>query len=935
MSTRMPPRGRGPQKPVTQPVAYKGEHKTTAAKPERKRRLDFLIVLVVVGLVAVYAAVSSGAAPVDNPGVTLPGGKNKTPKPGTTAAAGNNTPATDLPRITEVMSSNSGAITAEDGKYYDWVEIYNPTNKTINLQGFALSDNLKKPTKCILPSYPLEPGKYAIVFLDGLDDESKLKLHASFKLKATEPQSLILVEPSGTQVQSIPIPELKSNASYSLDMNDGKTWSVTDSSTPGFPNTKEGEAAFAQTRRATSDVIINEVMAGNTLTIKDGDGEYSDWVELYNGSDKEIDLTGWGLSNRESEPKRWEFPEMKLGPKKYLTVFVSGKNQSEAGKELHTDFRLNAFKDTILLSNFRGQIVSQIAINNLKSDTSFGMVPGTTNWEIFTHPTPGQPNNEDGFIALQSAMFADEPGDIVISEVMGNNVDTLKDQYEDYPDWIELFNRSNKDIKLDGWGLTDKSDELGRWRLPDVTIKAGEYLTIFASGRNLTDAKNNLHTDFAIGSGGDILVLTQPGGEIADRCFVPALRSGVAYARPNGKAQFEYSSSPTPGKENTQGYASIAPEPMLSHKAGMYDNDFTLTITATDSNTKVYYTLNGDTPTKNSTLYSGPIDIKKKTKTTNGKAITGATVVRAIALRDGSLPSNPVCATYFVGTDIHLPVLSIAVDNDPMFNPATGLYMKGPKAESKYPYHGSNFFKDTELPAHLELIEPEGIIGISQDVGLRIFGQYSRGENFKGLALIARSEYGANALEYQIFPDQPFTSYKSVVLKPGGQDVHRTGMRDVLAASLARDAIQNDESGGPSVYVQAYRTAVQFVNGEFWGVTHIREKINTHTIAQHYNVDENKVWILEGTGKIVKAGGTAAKEDFLDMIDFAQDNDLSNQANFDKIATMMDIDSYIDWLRCKSAPATPIWQTSACGRHRRRAASGGGSSMISAGASTL
>lgn len=880
MSTRMPPRGGAPQRPPYRPPA--SVRKKAGASRERRRVFDIVVFIVVIALVAVFARQLGAPSSNANAGAT----QGASGKPAGTAL-----PSGEQPLITELVSSNKGSITDWKGEYCDWIEIYNPTGNAINMAGFALSDNMKQPAKFVMPFYMLEPGQYMIVYADG-GASTETEIHAGFKLKNASQEELLMTDPSGNVIQQVLFPTLQENCSYALDPATNQ-WAPTDKYTPGFANNEEGWAAYQQTRRATEQVALTEVMAGNTLTLKDKDGEYSDWLEIHNPTDKPIDITGWGLSNKEAVPKRWVFPKTVLEPGQYIVVFCSGKNHAVEGEELHTDFRLNAFQETVLLSNLRGQIVngSQVQINRQNNDESFGRVPGSDTWQPFAHPTPGHPNDEAGWNEFQKTLYADaELGPVIINELMGNNTRTLKDQFGEYPDWIELYNRSDSPVNLKGWGLTDEPDELGRWQFPDYTLGPGKYVTVFASGRNLTDSdavsKKKLHTDFGISSGG-IVALTTPDGAVADRCFVPILRAGLSYDRPEGSMLFGYSTEPTPNAANTGNYPGMAPEPAFSLKAGLYDAEQSVELTVSDPEAKIYYTLDGDPPSQSDTLYTGPITVSKPTGVE-----FGATVIRAAAFREGYLPSNTTTSTYIVGQDIDLPVLSIAVDNEAMFNERTGMYEQGNPYEKEYPFHGANFWKDMELPANIELLEPDGTVGISQEAGIQIAGDYSRGDVFKAFDIIARSEYGKNSFDHQIFPDQPYKSYKAFISRPGGQDVKFSGMRDILVISLARDTIPKDNAiGGPSVYTQDVRLALEFVNGEFWGVTTLHEKIDEHTLAQNYHVNESSIDLIDLNGK-AKFGSS---KDYSDLVSYAKTHDLSNPENYKYVSDRMDIDGYINY----------------------------------------
>ena len=278
----------------------------------------------------------------------------------------------NTPLITELMSSNNGTITNEDGQYCDWIELYNPSDQPINLAGFTLTDDPEAPAQYVLPYWVLDPGTYVLLYADD-QPSTDTELHVPFKLR-DKGEILILFDSERVEVQRVSFPGMESNVSYALHA-ETLEWVPTDRCTPGYDNTDEGYAAYQESHRAVSPVFINEVMPGNTITLSDEDGEYSDWVELYNPSPATIDLTGWGLSDTEDTPKRWEFPAAQIGPGEYLVVFLSGKNKAGAGGQFHTDFKLNAYEDTILLANKRGQIVSEVAISDVGEDMSYALIP--------------------------------------------------------------------------------------------------------------------------------------------------------------------------------------------------------------------------------------------------------------------------------------------------------------------------------------------------------------------------------------------------------------------------------------------------------------------------------------------------------------------------------------------------------------------------------
>ncbi len=110
--------------------------------------------------------------------------------------------------------------------------------------------------------------------------------------------------------------------------------------------------------------------------------------------------------------------------------------------------------------------------------------------------------------------------DVVISEFQAINDDTLLDEDGDPSDWIEVQNRAGTAVNLDGWILTDSRIE-DKWIFPDVTLEPGEFLTLFASGKNRAEPESQLHTNFQLNGSGEYLALIRPDGSISDE-YSPA-----------------------------------------------------------------------------------------------------------------------------------------------------------------------------------------------------------------------------------------------------------------------------------------------------------------------------------------------------------------------------------------------------------------------------
>ena len=124
---------------------------------------------------------------------------------------------------------------------------------------------------------------------------------------------------------------------------------------------------------------------------------------------------------------------------------------------------------------------------------------------------------------------------------------------------------------------------------------------------------------------------------------------------------------------------------------------------------------------------------------------------------------------------------------------------------------------------HIEFFENDGSAGFKLNAGMQIHGHWMRGMPQKAIAIFARGKYGTEIIEHQIFPNLQLNQYKNILLRPSGNDQSSTMIRDGLGAMIARDI---------NLDYQEHRQAVLYINGSYWSIYNIREKISRHFISK-------------------------------------------------------------------------------------------------------
>jgi len=854
-----------------------------------------------------------------------------------------NTPAADTQSsakivVSEVLVSNKQAVRDPMGTYSDYVELHNVSSERVNVSGYGLSDD-ETSMWVIADNTYMDPDEYLIIWCAG--KETGITNVAPFALSKDD--VLRFTDPSGKLIIVLDLSGAYSGLSFSY--LDNGTWDNM-APTPGYPNTAEGVAAYEKSRMADSEIDIaehtecpvrvTELMAANSNAHKGPDGTYCDWIELYNSGSTEFDLSGFGLSDDISKPKKFMFPEgTRIPAYSYLVLYHTEKPVEGT---LSIDFGLSGQGETLVFTSKEDRIIDLIEFGVQEKNCSLARIY-TNNafdpngaFEPTDQITPGFDNTVSG----RTQFDEKENGQMGVHDISLNEVlvdgyyirfDTSSVTHTERPydgdlgSWIELYNRTEQAVDLSGFSITDNVRKPRKWVFPDGTsIAAKGYLVLQLEGslpreglteKDITPEQRLYQLNFDIAAAGETVYLFDASGELIDRVSVPVSRSCVSYGR-DATGAWKLIDRPTEGAENSSGGRGLYCEAAsVDTPSGIYQGTQTVNITVPEGCYATYTLSCGKehdpvkttAPTAQSDRVSGPIAVKENT----------VLRVRTFSNDDSRYPSDIKSYTYVIingemtveSHTTNLPVVFLVTDPENLWDSKIGMMVKGDdytgkgepdemmigRNENMGKYANFNMRgRMWEKPTSFTYMNAGGTqVLFEDDVYIRVFGAFSRKLAQKGIAILSRKGLGTAPMEYAFFENRPFTSYKSLVLRSSGQDAALSRIRDVLVQSLLDDA-------DVDLANQAFVQCIVYINGQYWGVYNLREKISKWYIAQHYGVEDvDTIDILRGNGNndqcIVAGNGL---DDYKALIKYCEDHNcnLSNQADYDYVCSQIDADQF-------------------------------------------
>jgi len=651
---------------------------------------------------------------------------------------------------------------------------------------------------------------------------------------------------------------------------------------------------------AFGQVVINEYVSSNVESLIDENGKSPDWIELWNSGSTTVDLTGWGLSDDVGDVFQWQFPQCYLKPGEYLLVHASGLDQ----RVLHNEFH---------------SLITQ--------GDEWSYAPGIheppSNWIDVNFDDSAWPTGPSGFgfadqddatwvnensVYLRKAFhlpanFADGASMVYL------HVD-IDDGFVAYLNGAEI-SRSNMGRPGDRPPFDQLADysleaHLYRgWSLNAIPI--GDFRKLFHAGKNvlaiqahnasasggdltavpfLSAARNRakpasnihplllfptpqLHTNFKLSATGERLFLSDASGSLVDQAETGAMYVDISKGRhPQGLPGQWYFEYATPGSANTSSaWQEFSTQVSMNPPAGSLASGEIITLRHPIPGAEIRYTLDGSDPTASSPLY------------TSALIRSGVyQVVRARAFENNKWPSWPTTSSYFGNVSSEVVTFSLVTDPDNLWDPNIGIY--------------ENFSEDWERPVHVEMFEPDGSMRIALDAGIRIHGGLSRIWAQKSFRILARGGYRTADITERVFKTEGLDTFKHLLLRNAGTDNNRAHLRDGLASRLIR---------GVDLEAAAFRPAIVILNGEYWGVQNLRERIDKYYLEGHLGVDPDQLDLLENAGRggpYTKMVVDAVEGDLLhwdNMISFVLRNDLSIPANYSHLQTLIDTDNFANY----------------------------------------
>ena len=642
-----------------------------------------------------------------------------------------------------------------------------------------------------------------------------------------------------------------------------------------------------------AQIVINEGSNKNYLSLADENGDYPDWIELYNAGTDTVSLYNYSLTDDENNPMMWVFPNVSIAPNSYKIVFCSGKNRKP----------ISGFVNVVNTGTYN----PFVGWNNHDFTTPFYW-DGVSNIMVSTcsYSSTGYTSNSvfnQSYTPFVSSVFSFQDGSEAACYVPFGSPATIRPNMRlngvaigtgavqnsptDYPapygNWwwgaknqMLILASELTDAGLSaGWIENLAFDVAGTdpntvYDYIDISMRLLSKNTL-SSEFETVDPNNYLHTNFKISNGGETVRLYSPEQVLVSSLFVNCSDLDISNGLlPDASGNVVLFQNATPSATNnlSVGFTGYLVAPVFSVASGIYNSSFSVSITNPNSpDTEIYYTTDGSEPSISSTLYTGPIPVFY------------SIVLKAKAFSESMLPSPNAVSSYLLGVNHTTPVLSVVTENTNLYGP-TGIF--------------DNWQFDWQRAAYTEYFDTTQQLIFSQRAGIQIDGgwggsRYHAQHSFR--VELDNAVLGDGPIDYPLIPNRPDrTKYSKFYLRNGSNQYLNLPYKDACQVEIM--------AGQTNTYYSAWRPVTVYINGAYFGLYEMREKFDTEYFETLENADPDSTDILSLSAwynGVLRAVEGSVDSFFVDYAAFNQleptDTDYWSQAD-----EYFDLEWYTDYI---------------------------------------
>jgi hypothetical protein len=417
-------------------------------------------------------------------------------------------------------------------------------------------------------------------------------------------------------------------------------------------------------------------MADNESSLVDEDGDFSDWIELYNPDTTAVNLSGWHLTDNDGDLAKWEFPAIVIQPGGFLVVFASGKDRRVPGGQLHANFQLSADGEYLgLIAEDGLSVISEIAPEYPSQQA--GLSYGTGTWGVPVHeviipsetpvnyliPTdsslgsswqqPASEFDDSSWITVAQPVGFESSGGRLESLIATNIAAEMKGVnaggYFRFPFDFDSVDRRIVSAQLrvfidDGYVAYINGVEVARLNGQNPML----YDSIASGSRGDADViAAPLSVDIsanvgAVRHGENVLAVHAMNTSAGGSDFLLGVELVSDIQDTSGGFQYGFFDPPTPGGANLA-ISSLGKvsDTKFDPDRGFFDEPVEVVITTASEGAVIRYTTDGSEPTAGSgMIYNGPF------------AVSATTTLRAAAFKSGYYPTNVDTHTYLFLDDV-------------------------------------------------------------------------------------------------------------------------------------------------------------------------------------------------------------------------------------------------------------------------------------------